>query len=73
MYLSRFDFTLKYIPGTKIGKVDRLSKRLDWKVGTKNNNSNQALIKKAKSKDKEVVKVVKKIKKARVKVLREDK
>ena len=27
-------------------KVDRLSKRLDWKVGTKNDNNNQTLIKK---------------------------
>jgi len=26
-------------------KVDRLSKRLDWKVGTENDNNNQALIK----------------------------
>ena len=26
-------------------KVDRLSKRLDWKVGTKNDNNNQTLIK----------------------------
>ena len=28
----RFNFTLKYVPGTKMGKVDRLSRRLDWKV-----------------------------------------
>ena len=27
--LSRFNFTLKYILETKIGKVDKLSKRLD--------------------------------------------
>jgi len=26
-------------------KVDRLSKRLDWKVETENDNSNQILIK----------------------------
>ena len=26
-------------------KVDRLGKRLDWKVGTKNDNNNQTLIK----------------------------
>jgi len=30
--LSRFNFTLKYIPGVKIGKVDGLSKKPDWKV-----------------------------------------
>ena len=26
LYLSRFDFTLKYVPGIKIEKVDRLSR-----------------------------------------------
>ena len=74
-------------------KVDRLSRRLDWKVGIENNNNNQILIKeqwicslvevvieglevdivekikKARSKDKEVIRVVEKIKKAEVKVL----
>ena len=29
LYLSRFDFTLKHVPETKMGKVDRLSRRLD--------------------------------------------
>jgi len=28
-YLSRFDFTLKYMPGTRIEKVDELSWRPD--------------------------------------------
>ena len=46
LYLSRFNFTLKYVLDTKIEKVDRLSRRLDWKVGTENNNYNQTLIKK---------------------------
>ena len=32
LYLSRFDFTLKHVPGMRMGKEDRLSKRLDWKV-----------------------------------------
>jgi len=45
LYLSRFDFTLKYVPGTKIRKKDRLSRRLDWKIGIENNNNNQKLIK----------------------------
>jgi len=45
LYLSRFDFTLKHVPKTKIGKTDRLSRRLDWKVWTKNNNRDQILIK----------------------------
>ena len=44
MYLSRFDFTLKHIPGTKMGKTDRLSRRPDWKVRTENDNNNQILI-----------------------------
>ena len=30
---------------TKIREVDRLSRRLDWKVGIENNNDNQILIK----------------------------
>ena len=29
LYLSRFNFILKYISGTKMGKTDRLSKQLD--------------------------------------------
>ena len=28
-----------------MGKMDRLSRRPDWKVGTENNDSNQILIK----------------------------
>jgi len=40
LYLSRFDFTLKHVLGTKIEKVDGLSRRPDWKIGTKNNNNN---------------------------------
>ena len=35
LYLSRFDFTLKHMLGTEIGKADRLSRRPDWKVGVK--------------------------------------
>jgi len=79
--------------GMKIGKTDKLNRRLDWKVGVKKNNENQTLIKEqwicslakvvieepdveilekikiARGKNKEVVKVVKKIKKIEVKVL----
>ena len=40
LYLSRYDFTLKYVLGTKMGKADGLSKRLDWKVGVKKDNDN---------------------------------
>jgi len=77
-------------------KADGLSRRLDWKVGTENDNNNQTLIKKqwicnlaevvikgpeveivekikkARSKDKEVVRVVKEMKKVGVKVLQGD-
>ena len=79
--MSRFDFTLKHVPGTKMEKADRLSRQPDWKVGTEKNNKNQVFIKnywlhnlyevvierpevdiekmkKARSKDKEIVKVV---------------
>ena len=94
LYLSRFDFTLKHVSGTKMGKANRLSRRPDWKVGVENNNENQVFIKnywlrrlqevviegleveiiekikKARSKDKEVVRVVEEMKKAGVEVLR---
>ena len=43
--MSRFDFTLKHVPGTKIEKVDRLSKRPDWKVSIEKDNENQVFIK----------------------------
>ena len=39
-YLLRFDFTLKHVSGTKMGKADRLSRRLDWKEGIENDNNN---------------------------------
>jgi len=31
--------------GTKIEKADKLSRKLDWKVGIEKNNKNQTLIK----------------------------
>ena len=43
--MSRFDFTLKHVPETKIGKADGLIRRLDQKIGTENNNKNKKLIK----------------------------
>jgi len=45
LYLSRFDFTLNYVLGTKMGKADRLSRRLDWKVSIEKDNDNQIFIK----------------------------
>ena len=96
LYLSRFNFILKHVPGSRIGKADRLSRRLNWKKGTDKDNDNQILIKdkwvrnlvevvieglevdiiekikKARSKDKDVVRVVKEMKKAKVKELRRE-
>ena len=93
LYLSRFNFILKHVPGSRIGKADRLSRRLNWKKGTDKDNDNQILIKdkwvrnlvevvieelevdiiekikKVRSKDKDVVRVVKEMKKAKVKEL----
>jgi len=91
--LSRFDFILKYVPGTKMRKADRLSRKLDWKVGVDKDNENQVFIKnnwiyslqevvierfeveilekikRARNKNEDVVRVVEKMKKAKVKEL----
>ena len=77
-----------------MGKVDRLSRRLDWKIGVDKDNKNQVIIKdhwlcrleeviiegseveilekikKAKSKEKDIVRVVEKMKNAKIKELR---
>jgi len=45
LYLSRFDFTLKLVPKTKIEKADGLSRQPDWKVGIEKDNENQVFIK----------------------------
>ena len=45
LYLSRFDFILKYVPGTRMGKADGLSRKPDWKVGVDRDNKNQVVIK----------------------------
>jgi len=45
LYLSRFDFVLKYVPGSKMGKADSLSRRPDWKVGVEKDNENEMLVK----------------------------
>ena len=91
--MSRFDFTLKYIAGSKMGKADRLSQRVDWKIGVEKDNDNQVFIKdnwihsmyevviegseveivekikKARSKNEDIVRVVEEMKKAGVKEL----
>ena len=91
--MFRFDFTLKHMLGTRMGKADDLSRRLDWKMRVEKNNENQKLIKEewikgimevvveamlmkeikwARRKNKKVVEVVKEMKKAGVKKLRDD-
>jgi len=93
LYLSRFDFTLKHVLETKIGKADGLSRRSDWKVEVENDNDNQIIIKdnwlcrlekviiegrevdilekikKARSRNKNVVRIVEEMKKVKVKEL----
>ena len=94
LYLSRFNFTLKHVPGTRMGKADGLSRRPDWKIGVDKDNENQVIIKdnwihnlqevviegpevdiiekikKARSRDENVVRIVEEMKKAGVKELR---
>ena len=41
LYLSRFDFTLKYVPKTKMEKIDRLSRKPHWKVEVEVKNNNE--------------------------------
>ena len=91
--MSRFDFTLKHVPGTRMGKTDRLSRRPDWKVVIDKDNENQVFIKdnwvcslqevviegskveilekvkKARSKNEDVIRVVEEMKKVKVKKL----
>jgi len=46
LYLSRFDFVLKYILGAKMGKADSLSRRPDWEIGVERDNEDETLVKK---------------------------
>jgi len=45
LFLSRFDFALKHIPGSRMGKVDGLSKRPDWRRGIEKDNEDRTLVK----------------------------
>ena len=45
LYLSRFDFMLKHVPGTKMGKADGLSRRSDWEKGVIGDNEERTLLK----------------------------
>jgi len=98
LYLSRFNFMLKHVPGSKMGKADSLSRRPDWEVGVEKDNENKILVKpewlevrktetveiivdgvdlleevrKSKIKNDEVIKAVEEIKRAGVKMLRDE-
>jgi len=43
--LSRSDFILKHVLGSKIEKADSLSRRLDWETGMNRDNKNKTLVK----------------------------
>ena len=45
LHLSRFEFTLKHIPGNKMGKADGLSRRSDWEKGVEGDNEDRILLK----------------------------
>jgi len=45
LYLSRFDFLLKHVPGSRMEKADSLSRRLDWEVGVERDNEGETLVK----------------------------
>jgi len=65
--------TLKHVLRIKIRKTNGLSRRPDLKIGIENDNKNQKLIKKTEEKNREVVKIVEKMKKAGVRNLRGNK
>jgi len=45
LYLSYFNFTLKYVPGSKMGKANGLSRRPDWEIGVEKDNEDKTLVK----------------------------
>ena len=45
LYLYRFDFVLKHVPGSKIGKADGLSRRSNWEKGVEKDNEERVLLK----------------------------
>jgi len=44
LYLSRFNFTLKHVPGKSMGKADGLSRRPNWQEGVERDNEDRTLI-----------------------------
>jgi len=45
MTLSTFNFTLKHVLGSKIGKATSLSRKLDWEIGVEKDNEDKILVK----------------------------
>jgi len=45
LYLSRFNFMLKHVPGSKMGKADSLSRRPNWEIGVEKDNEDKTLVK----------------------------
>ena len=98
LYLFRFDFTLKHVLGSKMGKADSLSRRPDWEVRVERDNKNETLVKpeqleagrteiveivveevdlleqvrQSKVRDNKVIKAVEEMKRAEVKMLRDE-
>ena len=96
LFLSRFDFMLKHVLGSRMGKADGLSRRPDWRKGVERDNENRTLVKvewlrraeteevlikgvdllkkvrESRIRDDEVVKVVEEMKRAGVKMLRDE-
>jgi len=89
---------LKHVSGSKMGKANSLSKRLDWEVGVEKDNENEMLVKpewlevrkmetveiivdrvdlleevrKSKIKNDKIVKAVEEMKRAEIKMLRDE-
>ena len=45
LYISRFDFILKHVPGSKMGKADGLSQKSNWEKGGEGDNEQKMLLK----------------------------
>ena len=45
LYLSRFDFTLRYVAGKSMGRADSLNRRVNWAEGVEKDNENQVMVK----------------------------
>jgi len=45
LYLFKFNFILKHVPGKNMEKADGLSRRPDWQEGIENDNKDRTLIK----------------------------